>query len=188
MKVLDHIDLRLLRLLQLDADNTVDTVAKLAGISTAQCIRRIKRLKSGGYIKKIVATLNRGKLPLTIQSFVQITLDRRRLSDFVTAVKVHTEVADCYLTLGIFDALLRITCDSRQRFDEFYCQTLIRLPGVINLTVCTSLAEVKMTTVLPVKNSIIGQKLLRIPVAAPEQGPPVRRFQKKYPTRSVGQL
>ena len=75
---LDKIDLKILRTLQEDASRSAAEIAEAVGLSQSPCWRRIQRLKDEGYISKIVAVLDRDKLDLRAQFFVQVKVAIRR--------------------------------------------------------------------------------------------------------------
>ena len=55
---LDEIDVRLLTSLQADADRTNVELARLAGLSAAATLHRVRRLKESGVIRIISARLD----------------------------------------------------------------------------------------------------------------------------------
>lgn len=188
---IDDIDLKLLRILQENADRSTAEIASIAEISPSHCARRIKKLKAAGYIKQIVATLDRQKLSFPTQFFVQVKLDQRELSAFIEKVKTCPEVAGCYAVLGAFDFLLRVVSRDLRSYEEFYFHTLTRLPGVRELTTCTSVAEIKMTTELPLQQMperLPGQRIASAagerPRVVAAKRPPLNQRSRKTAVRA----
>ena len=69
---LDRIDHRILAVLQEDASRSAAQIAEAVGLSQSPCWRRIQRLHEEGYISKVVALLDRKKIGLRAQLFVQV--------------------------------------------------------------------------------------------------------------------
>ena len=59
---LDKIDLQILRILQENARLTTKELAARVSLSSTPVFERLKRLESGGYIKRYIAVLDAGKL------------------------------------------------------------------------------------------------------------------------------
>ncbi len=111
MEGLDKIDLKILRALQEDASHSAAEIADSVGLSQSPCYRRIQRLKEEGYITRIVAMLDRRKLNLLTQLFVQVKVirnDQQSLQEFTEYIRSFPEVLECHVILGAYDFLLRV--------------------------------------------------------------------------------
>ena len=62
MTDLDPFEIKILRELQRDANQTTAEIAERVGLSVSPCWRRIDRLEREGFIKKRVAIIDRGRL------------------------------------------------------------------------------------------------------------------------------
>jgi Lrp/AsnC family leucine-responsive transcriptional regulator len=100
---LDDVDLRLLDLLQHDASLTNLELAERALTSPPTCLRRLKRLREGGFVERQVAVLSPEKLAPVLgwglAAIVEITLDRQSdefLQAFEQRVVADTAVQQCY--------------------------------------------------------------------------------------------
>ena len=71
---IDKIDLRILEVMQQDGSLSTAEIAERVGLSQSPCWRRIQRLKNDGYIKGIVAIIDRHKLGLNMQIFAQVKM------------------------------------------------------------------------------------------------------------------
>ncbi|WP_204302635.1 Lrp/AsnC family transcriptional regulator, partial [Klebsiella pneumoniae] len=67
---LDSIDVRILEILQQDADIQVAEVAQRVGLATTPCWRRIQKLKADGVITRQVALLDARKVNVGVTVFV----------------------------------------------------------------------------------------------------------------------
>lgn len=149
---LDKIDLRILSVLQEDAALSAAEVADAVGLSQSPCWRRIQRLKEEGYIAKTVAILDRRKLNLHAQLFVQVKVHRNdqiNLNEFAQAIRKFPEVVECHMVLGMFDFLLRIVTQDMSTYEKFFLEKLSRLPNVREFNSYVAVSEIKSTTVLP---------------------------------------
>lgn|SRR5690606_7542907 len=72
---LDDLDLRILEVLQNDSSLTNQELAQKVYASPPTCFRRVRRLRSLGYIAREVAILAPEKLGAGLSAIVQITLD-----------------------------------------------------------------------------------------------------------------
>ena len=73
---LDEIDVRLLTALQADADRTNVELARLAGLSPAATLHRVRWLKESGVIRIVRAQLDPDAAGFPLQVYVTATLSR----------------------------------------------------------------------------------------------------------------
>jgi Lrp/AsnC family transcriptional regulator len=156
MKVagLDKIDQRILAALQEDASRSATQIAEAVGLSQSSCWRRIQRLREEGYISKIVALLDRKKLGLRAQLFVQVKVtsnDQASLAAFAQAIREFPEVMECHVVLGVFDFLLRVVTRDMEAYERFYFETLSRVPNIREVNSFVAATEVKSTTAFPLR-------------------------------------
>ena len=108
---LDDVDIKLLTALQEDADRTNVELARLAGLSPAATLHRVRRLKESGVIRIISAQVDATAAGFPLQVYVAATLARhdprssrvfddliRSLPQIVAAVNVAGET-DYILTV-----------------------------------------------------------------------------------------
>ncbi|MCB2017739.1 MAG: Lrp/AsnC family transcriptional regulator [Hydrogenophaga sp.] len=100
---LDHTDLRLLDLLQVDASRSNQALAALAHVSPPTSLRRIHRLRTMGVIESEVALLNPDRLATCVghglTALVEVTLERQgaeQLDAFEDHVVPDPAVQQCY--------------------------------------------------------------------------------------------
>jgi Lrp/AsnC family transcriptional regulator len=95
---LDHIDRKILGLLQTESGINASAIGERIGLSQSACWRRIQRLREEGVIKDRPVVLDREKVGLTTMVFAHVKLTshgRSNLSAFAEAVKSFPEVMDC---------------------------------------------------------------------------------------------
>ena len=151
---LDAIDLKILALMQQDASLSTAELAERVGLSQSPCWRRIQRLREEGYIKGVVAIVDRQKLGYNMQIFAQVkmtTLTEAERADFVRAIKDIPEILECYTVFGEMDAMLKVLAPDVNWYQEFIFSTILKLPGVVDVRSIVTLSETKSTTAIPVK-------------------------------------
>jgi Lrp/AsnC family transcriptional regulator len=149
---IDEIDRSILAALQEDASRSAAEIAKEVGLSQSPCWRRIQRLKDQGCILKIVALLDRGKLDLNAQLFVQVKVaknDLASLAEFSQVIRLFPEVLECHVILGAYDFMLRVVVQDMEAYEKFHFGKLTCVPHVREVNYVRSLAEAKYTTSLP---------------------------------------
>jgi len=151
---LDKIDHKILAALQEDASRSAAEIAEAVGLSQSPCWRRIQRLRDDGYILKIVALLDRNKLALRSQLFVQVKVtrhDQASLEEFSKAIQEFPEVMECHVVLGVFDFLLRVVTKDMDAYEKFYFEKLSRVPNIREVNSFVAASEIKATTALPIR-------------------------------------
>jgi Lrp/AsnC family transcriptional regulator len=150
---LDKIDIKILKVLQENATKSASEIAGIVGLSQSPCWRRIQRLKEMGYISKIVAILNREKLNLSAQFFVQVKVvehTKKNITAFANAILDFPEVIECHVVLGAYDFLLRVVARDIRTYEEFFFERLSKIPGIREVNTNVTVSEIKTTTALPI--------------------------------------
>ena len=151
---LDRIDYKILAVMQQDASLSAAEIAEAVGLSQSPCWRRIQRLKDEGYITRVVALLDRHKLGLRAQLFVQVKVvknDQVSLAEFSAAIRAFPEVLECHVVLGVFDFLLRVVAEDMDAYETFYFEKLSRVPHILEVTSYVAASEIKTTTAWPLQ-------------------------------------
>src|SRR5262245_59704737 len=112
-RTLDETDVLLLNELQTDADRPKLELARIAGLSPAATLNRVRRLKESGVIEGIHAKLDREKAGFGLCDYVSVTLGRHEEATerrFAEVVAELPEVTAAALVAGETDALLTVNC------------------------------------------------------------------------------
>ena len=150
---IDHIDRKILALLQTEPGVNASAIGERIGLSQSACWRRIQRLREQGVFKDHPVILDREKIGLTMMVFAHVKLTshgRSNLSAFADEVRRYPEVMDCYVLLGNVDFLLRIVAKDIKAYEQFFFEKLSQLPGVQEVTSSIVLSDIKHSTELPV--------------------------------------
>ncbi len=150
---MDRYDQKLLRLVQADADRTVQDYADAIGLSPTPTARRLKRLQEQGYIQKTVALLDPDALGLKTTLFIFVRTSRHDeawLKQFSEGVKRMPEVVEFYRMGGEIDYLLKIVLPEISAYDEVY-KRLIAVAPLADVSAAFAMEAIKNTTELPVE-------------------------------------
>jgi Lrp/AsnC family transcriptional regulator for asnA, asnC and gidA len=97
---LDEVDIKILSVLQDNADLTYAEIAKIVGVSTSTVFMRIKRLKEQGYIKRIVAEVNPELLGYKLKALVFLSIDVKKFNQVVEALRSVPQIKEIYDVTG----------------------------------------------------------------------------------------
>jgi Lrp/AsnC family transcriptional regulator, leucine-responsive regulatory protein len=152
-RTLDEIDVLLLDELQRDADRPNVELARIAGLSPAATLNRVRRLKESGIVRGIVARLDPSAAGFPLKVYVAVTLERhddhahRRFAD---AVRGMPEVISADWVTGETDALLNVVAREVAELQR----VLVRLStrgGAARVTTLLHLEELKPASPLPLQ-------------------------------------
>lgn len=148
---LDSIDLRILDILQHDAECQVADIAQRVGLSTTPCWRRIQRLKAAGVITRQVALLDAQQLNVGVTVFVSVRTaihTQAWFETFKATVQAIPEVVEFYRMSGDVDYLLRVVVPDIAAYDRVY-KRLIAGTQLHDVSSSFAMEQLKLTTALP---------------------------------------
>jgi len=152
---MDYIEYKLLNSLQKNARLTNLELAKQVGLSASPCLRRVKTLEENGIITGYSAIINQNKVNLSVNVFVQVSLERQseeRLQIFEEKIMEYEEVMEAYLMTGEADYLLRIVVKDLQAYEKFLKNNLTQIKGIASIRSYFSLKQVTRKYNLPIVN------------------------------------
>jgi Lrp/AsnC family transcriptional regulator, leucine-responsive regulatory protein len=168
---LDEVDIILLDALQSDADRTNVELARLAGLSPAATLHRVRWLKESGVIRIISAQLDPAEAGFPLQVFVTATLarhDPRSTTVFEDQVRALPQVISADNVAGEMDYLLSVVARDVTDLQEVLARLAAR--GGQRLITHLKLEEVKPPSRLP------------LAPGSPSASPPRRRRAPVRPT------
>ncbi len=148
---MDAIDIKLLELLQHNAELTIQELSKEVHLSTTPCWKRINQLKSNGYINKTVSLVDRKRVGANVTAMVSIKVNnhnQERISVFAKTIQHIPEVIECYRMSGETDYLLKVVVSDIESYDTFY-KNLIEKVQFLKVTSNFAIEEIKSTTEIP---------------------------------------
>jgi|TARA_B110000091_G_scaffold93132_1_gene101636 Lrp/AsnC family leucine-responsive transcriptional regulator len=132
-KLLDRIDMIILKTLQHEGRISNVELAKKINLSASPCLDRVKRLENEGYIKHYGAFLNATKLNYSMTAFIQVTMARTTADVFklfkIEVVKIK-EIVECHLVAGGYDYLLKIRFSDMDNY-RLVLEKVTNLPDIV---------------------------------------------------------
>ncbi len=133
IRELDAMDRAIIDELRRDARLSVTELAHRVSLTTAPCLRRVRRLEQEGVITGYHARVDPAAAgrPFEVTVSVEITMtDHRAVEDFETSVAELEEVVEARRVFGRPDYILRVLVADVAEYERFQTTKLLRLPGV----------------------------------------------------------
>ncbi|MGW9685171.1 Lrp/AsnC family transcriptional regulator [Flagellimonas sp. 2504JD1-5] len=152
MQKLDQKDLKILALLQGDANISNKEIADATDLTITPVYERIKKLHSQNLLTKKVFLLNRRKLGLNIMALVSISMEKHSDTEalsFMKLIKKFPEVVECLHITGAFDFQLKVYTRDMDHFHQFNLKKLGSIRNIKHMESHFVMNEVVNTTRLP---------------------------------------
>ena len=153
MKVIDEVDVQLLRLLQQDGRITNADLAKAVGLSPPSVLQRVRALERIGFIKGYTAILDPERLGLRITAFAAISLSLHQdmpIERFRRSIQEIDEVLECYHVSGDYDFLLKIVVKDMRAYEALIREKISRIRGIRQINSSFVFGVPKQTTAIPI--------------------------------------
>jgi Lrp/AsnC family transcriptional regulator len=149
---MDDYDLSILRQLQVDASQSVESLADKVALSRNACWRRVKNLEEAGIITARVALVDADAVDLGLTVLVLVRTDEHA-ADWADKFRkvVHTmpEITGAFRVSGDLDYVLRVRVSDVKSYDAFY-QRLTTQLRLSDISASFVMEEIKDTTALPI--------------------------------------
>lgn len=156
MTDLDTLDLRILDLIQENAEMPCEAIADAVGLSASAVQRRISRLKRGGVIEKVVALVEPRSVGRTVTVLVEVEIDNERrgsLDAFQRWVVEAPEVQSCWYVTGDADYALLVSTRDLDGYNAFIERLMTEQPVVRKYKSLIALKTIKRGLKVPVRHS-----------------------------------
>ncbi len=133
---LDKIDKKILRDLQSNGRISNVKLAKNVGISAPPCLRRVRALEEGGFIKSYHAKINPSAMGYSVTIFSWIKLTSHAESELVKFEKKIREwpmVRECHMLAGDVDFVLKVVAKDWDSYQNFLTNELTKQPNVTSV-------------------------------------------------------
>jgi DNA-binding Lrp family transcriptional regulator len=142
----------LLKILQANATESRENIAKMLNVSVAEVSKRIAKYEKNGVIRGYQAILNEDKLELdTVTAVIEVKVTPQREGGFNTIaerISKFPEVRSAYLMSGTYDLLLFIEGRNLREVAAFVSERLSPLDGVLSTSTHFMLKTYKRLGVL----------------------------------------
>ena len=151
--LLDDFDLRLLELLQADAQRPVAALAAEIGLSAPACYRRIRRLREIGAIEREVAVVRPRTLGWPLSMIVLVTLEREGAStvdEMMRVLEKVPEVVEAWNVTGDEDLAVRMVARDMESYDRLARRLFAADERVRSFKTLVVIRQVKERSPIPV--------------------------------------
>ena len=142
----------LLKILQANAIESRENIAKMLNVSVAEVDKRIAKYEKSGVIRGYQAVLNEDKLDLdTVTAVIEVKVAPQREGGFDTIaerISKFPEVRSAFLMSGTYDLLLFIDGRNLREVAAFVSERLSPLEGVLSTSTHFMLKTYKRLGVL----------------------------------------
>ena len=120
--MIDRFDVSLLNLVQRDDAQTAEQLAAQVPLSPSAVARRLRRLRSEGWIARTIALLSPRLTERRLRAVVLLQLsehaDQRGKSALLKRIHDAPQVQFCYELAGTYDLLLLFDCETMAEFND----------------------------------------------------------------------
>ena len=120
--MLDRFDLMLLNILQRDDSRTADQLAEKVALSPSAIARRLRRLRSEGWIARTIALLSPRLTARRLRAFVLVQLsehaDKEGKQALLDRIDRTPAIQFCYEIAGTYDLVLLFDTGDMDEFTE----------------------------------------------------------------------
>jgi len=151
---LDHVDRRMLEILQEEGRISNAALAERLHLSPSPCLRRMRALERDGVISGYRAVLDRGTLGLGLTVFVELKVEGhsdRTAQAISDALADAPEVISAYIVSGSADFLLEVVVADLPAYERLLFGTLLKLTNVADVRSNFALRSVKSPGPLPLQ-------------------------------------
>lgn len=149
---MDKIDRHILEVLQKEGRLSTAELAERIGLSPSPCARRLKRLEDEFYIEGYQANVNKAKVGITMNFFVEVSLNNHQeqsITAFEKALSEMDEVINGHVVSGSYDYLLEVVSPDLNGYEKF-TRKLHKLTSVKDIHTHLSVRKVINKTTLPI--------------------------------------
>lgn len=151
--VLDAIDRRILREVQVDCRIPNQQLAGRVGLSPPACLKRVRRLREAGIIRAETARVDAAALGYPVQVMARVSLERPRqdlIEAFERKVRDLPEVLQCWMVAGDNDFILLVCARSLEDYQRLARTVLAGEPNIRTYSSAVVLSETKPAAPVPV--------------------------------------
>ncbi|MDT7828318.1 Lrp/AsnC family transcriptional regulator [Pricia sp. S334] len=149
---LDDKDIKILSLLQENANISNKKIAEATYLTVTPVYERIKKLNASKLLQKKVFLLNRKKIGLNVMVLVMVSIEKHsgtEAQNFMNEIKKIPEVVECLHITGAFDFQLKVYTKDIDHYHEFNFKKLAAIKSIRQMESYFVMKEVVNTTSLP---------------------------------------
>jgi len=155
MAGLDKIDLKILKVLQMQARISNQDLADQIHLSPSSCLMRVRKLEKVGVLESYHASINLKKICRVVECITTVTIHnqtKKDFSQFQNFVNTVPEVLECYTVSGAFDFFLKIASPNMERYLEITDELIECTEAEIHLSTHVVMDENKVSKAYPLES------------------------------------
>ena len=116
---MDHIDRKIIDILQSNARAPLKEIADRVFLSSPAVSARIARLENSGILSGYQAQINAPKLGYMVKAFINLDMDPQRKPEFYPYIQQCPQVVECNCVTGDYSMLIEVLFATTQELDAF---------------------------------------------------------------------
>jgi len=146
--MLDDLDNKLLKRLQLKGRTKRNQLAEEVNLSVPAVSERLKKLEEQGIIEGYYAKVNRKAYGLDILAFIYVIMESsKHYKNLIKNVEHHKQILECHSVLGDGSHLLKVLVRNTEALEKLLSE-IQSWPGVISTRTTYVLSTIKETTAI----------------------------------------
>ena len=119
LAIIDKLDMKILKALQLDAQKPIAQIAKEANVSEATVRRRIEKLLKEEIIERFTTILNYQKMGRQIKAFIGLRVEPSQIKNIAEHLAKHPDTQVVYRTSGDTDIMIEVIMEKMEDLNTF---------------------------------------------------------------------
>ena len=151
--MLDDLDRRILRYLQVEPDMPLSDLAERAATTPSVASRRLSRMRSDETIVSKTVLIDWAALGYEVEVSLRVTLDKtqpRAFDAFIDAARDVPEVLEIQTFLGRVDVRLSIVARDMADYQQVYRDRILTLPHIAEVEALMHVARIKTNAGVPI--------------------------------------
>lgn len=151
--MLDDLDRRILRYLQVEPDMPLSDLAERAATTPSVASRRLSRMRSDGTIVSKTVLIDWAALGYEVEVSLRVTLDKtqpRAFDAFIDAARDVPEVIEIQTFLGRVDVRLSVVALDMADYQQVYRDRILTLPHIAEVEALMHVSRIKTNAGVPI--------------------------------------
>jgi Lrp/AsnC family transcriptional regulator for asnA, asnC and gidA len=142
-RVVDSLDINLMRILEEDSRTPWSRIARRLGVSETTVYLRVKKLTEMGVLEGFTVKINTAKLGLKSTTYILLKVRGDSLEAFRKLVEEDDNVIEAYeVFAGEYNVLLKLIARSQEEMAE-HVDRILSLPGIQGALIAYNMKTVK---------------------------------------------
>ena len=143
MDGLDELDQKIVNLLIRNARMSYSEIGQQVGISRVAVKMRVQALEQKGIIEEYTTIINPQKISGAVSCYFEIETKPDTLAEVAKILEKNDTVTQIYRVTGKSRLHVHAVTSSNEEMEKLICNTMDKLPGVVECTCNTILSRIK---------------------------------------------